>query len=195
MDDRGYNKTVAAQPQGLFTPYEAAFPVVAPNISTPARKAAVAFENTIRHDALETIAFFDLNGNQYFSRQGKTNVVLVPEHVLLRSRGMTMTHNHPGGAPFSKEDVLNAAIYALGELRVVTAILRFSLQPDRRSGWPLPEQIERLYLACEQESITQASADVRGGALDFRYFGFEVGHRTWQKFAKITGMAYQAEKS
>lgn len=152
-------------------------------------------EDRIRLDTLETAGFFAVDGSLFFQKQGQPDQVSVPVAILNACSGATFTHNHPGGAPPSLEDVLIAAEYRLGELRAVTSTLRFYLQPHRMSGWPTPGEIERLYWSNEGAAIKQVSAEVVSGNLDLRYFGFEVRHRLWQKISKASGLVYQVEKS
>lgn len=47
------------QPTGEFTVFDAGHPVSTPDVSTPARRAAVEIEKRIRGDSLETGAFID----------------------------------------------------------------------------------------------------------------------------------------
>ncbi len=50
------------QPSGEFTIYDPGYPRVKADVSTPARKSAVALEEKIRNDSLETGVFFTDDG-------------------------------------------------------------------------------------------------------------------------------------
>ena len=74
-----------------------------PDVSTPAKAAAVGLENMIRCKPMETGVLIDDSGKTVIKRIGLPNSVRFTNGELLLATGMTFTHNHPGGAGPSLE--------------------------------------------------------------------------------------------
>ena len=68
-----------------------------PDVSSPARAAAVRLEEMIRHKPTETGAFIDSAGKTFLKRIGKADRLRFSSAELRSAKGMTFTHNHPGG--------------------------------------------------------------------------------------------------
>jgi len=181
------------QPQGKFTVYDATAPRVQPDVSTPARAQAVKIEESIRHKKDETGTLIGTDGRVMFQRSGTPNSVRIPGTVLDGGQGATFTHNHPGGTSFSVEDVSLAAEYKFGEMRVVTPLQRFSMQPI--GDWPLPEEVESAYNAIERSAMLDVHNMVTGGELDARFKGAESMHVIWTRVSDLLKMKYTRENS
>jgi len=98
-----------------------------PDVSTPARYAAVGVENLIRHNPVETGVFIGPDGATHLKRKGWNNRVSFTRQELKCVKGATFTHNHPNGYGPSLDDVHLGAAYGLKEVRVVTANFRHGL--------------------------------------------------------------------
>ncbi|WP_202412764.1 hypothetical protein [Duganella lactea] len=181
------------QPQGEFTVYDSTYPRSLPDTSTPARQQAVAIEEKIRHDKLETAALIDTDGRVLAQAQGRPDQVSVPIEALASARGALFTHNHPGGTSFSVEDILNAADFGFSEIRVVTALQRFSMMPGK--AWPDPVEIEKAYNAVLGHAKLDAHNRVTAGELQAKFKGAETMHIVWERLAKQLGMKYTRENS
>ena len=180
------------QPAETFSPYDPGAPSQRPDTSTPARRAAVAIEDGIRRDTLETGAIIRPDGTTAVQRQGQPDRVRFTAAELGAAQGATFTHNHPAGAGPSVEDVAIASEFGFGELRVVTATLRHGLV-----GLPRLSQAEwaTAYDDAQQRVAAQLRDEVRTGALHPRDFGHEARHRTWQALAAALKFNYWRERS
>lgn len=180
------------QPSPRFNAYDPGIALTDPDISTPARAAAVQLENEIRRDAMETGAFIAPEGRILLRRTGFPNRVSYLPEELVCVQGKTFTHNHPGAASFSLEDLLLAADLQLHEVRVVTARFRHgaaalpNLHQDQwRTAYDLEYSRQRVRLAPQ----------VRADALHLLDFGFEVRHLVWVELSRQLGFIYWRENS
>lgn len=180
------------QPSSSFNAYDPSAPLVSPDISTPARATAVQLENEIRRDALETGAFIAQDGRILLRRTGRPNRVSYLPEELVGLQGTTFTHNHPGGASFSLEDLLLAADLQLHEVRAVTARFRHGAaalpelhQDTWRTAYDLEYSRQRMRLAPQ----------VRADALHLFDFGVEVRHLVWVELSRQLGFIYWRENS
>lgn len=180
------------QPPSRFNAYDPGASSADPDISTPARAAAVQLENEIRRDAVETGAFIAPDGRILRRRTGVPNRVSYLPEELVGVQGTTFTHNHPGGASFSLEDLLLAADLQLHEVRVVTARFRHGAaalpnlhQDSWRTAYDLEDLRQRARLAPE----------VRVDALHLFDFGVEVRHLVWVELSRQLGFTYWRENS
>ena len=181
------------QPPGEFTVYDSTFPRTIPDTSTPARQAAVAIEEKIRHERLETGTLISADGQTILQRVGEPDRVRFPESALQRGQGATFTHNHPGGTSFSLDDVALAAEFQFGELRVVAPLQRFIMQPGR--SWPSPSDIETAYNDIFRHAQLDVHNRVTAGELQAKFKGAETMHVVWERIAKQFGMRYTREIS
>ncbi len=166
---------------------------VQPDVSTPARRAAVEFENRIRNELREHGAFFDAEGRALHEVIGEFDRIGVEERILESLRGSAFSHNHPGGLSFSVEDVILAATYGLVELRVVTDRLRYSLtgldQITDRAAFAAVIQEERL------RTNADLAAAVRFERLNLYDFDLYSAHVVWQRVARRLRLNYRREVS
>ena len=181
------------QPQGEFTVYDSTYPRTLPDTSTPARQQAVAIEERIRHDKLETGALIGADGQVLLQRQGMPDQVRFPEDALRQGRGATFTHNHPGGTSFSVDDVALAAEFSFSELRVVAPLQRFSMTPGKT--WPGPVDIETAYNDVLKHAQLDVHNRVTAGELQAKFKAAETMHVVWERVAKRLGMLYSRENS
>jgi hypothetical protein len=119
---------------------------------------------------------------------------------LAQVRGNVVTHNHPGGLPFSPEDVAFASRFGVAEMRAVTTTARYSMRPPR-GGWTLA-----FYRTKVQPALRAAREDVRREELLAVWKGL-AGYTTpggrrgderhwdmvWERVAAATGMIYRKE--
>lgn len=180
------------QPSETFGPYDPGAPKVKPDTSTPARRAAVEVEDVIRRDTLETGTFIAPDGQVLLRRQGQPDRVKYLASELALMRGAVFTHNHPGGAGFSVEDVILASEFGFAELRAVTLNFRhmaYGIPPLDSAKW------QRAYAVAEAEVVPVLIEMVRAGDLHPKDFGQEARHRAWAKVAKHFNFLYVREKS
>lgn len=181
------------QPKGEFTIYDPGYKRVAADVSTPARTAAVKFEEGIRRDDHETGAFFGKDGALLMMRSGSPNQITYTEQELGGMRGAVFTHNHPNGMSFSVDDITSGAFARLAEVRAVTPGYRHIMQPD--GAWPAEAAIERMYSAEISKAYSDVDTMVRSGELSSRYATAEIHHLAWVRAAVKLGLIYIREAS
>jgi hypothetical protein len=181
------------QPAETFGPYDPGAPRVAPDVSTPARAAAVRIEDEIRRDSLETGVFIAADGQEIMRRRGAPDRVSFPEADLLGMRGSTFTHNHPGDASFSLADYEAAVFTAVAELRAVSPSFRHMLRPAAH----VPTVDDLRSFAVEQQSSISAkvAALAKIDAIPAQSMGVELQHQFWVEAARRFGFTYTREKS
>lgn len=181
------------QPTPAFGPYDAvAFSVVA-DTSTPARLTAVAVEDAIRRDVLETGVFIDADGVELLRRVGEPNKVPFTDLELLTKAGTTFTHNHPGDGSFSLEDYENALFAGVYELRAVSPgfrhILRFEGQMPSRAGL---QQLAAHWVGALSAQVHESH---KVDQLHPLWIQVELQHLFWSRAARRFGFTYVREKS
>lgn len=180
------------QPRPDFSPYDPAAPVTIPNTNTPARAAAVALENAIRADPLETGALIAPSGAIIVRRQGAADRVKFSQAELAQALGATFTHNHPGGAGPSPTDVAVASEFGFHELRVVTRDFRHGMSR-------LPALVQSSWEDEHRDAVQALQAmlvdEVKRGLLHPNDFGVELHHRAWARVAAKLKFTYWRERS
>lgn len=180
------------QPSSTFNAYDPGAAPASPDISTPARAAAVQLENEIRRDTLETGAFIAPDGRILLRRTGRPNRVSYLPDELVGLQGATFTHNHPRGASFSLDDLLLAADLQLHEVRAVTTRFRHgaaALPNLHEDAWRTAYDLEGL------RQRARLAPEVRVDALHLFDFGVEVRHLVWVELSHQLGFTYWRENS
>jgi hypothetical protein len=173
--------------------YDLLTPRCAPDISTPARQAAVTLENSIRTNIFETGAFFNSNGRLITQKVGTGSQVRFDSHELVGTKGSLFTHNHPDGLPFSPQDVEQAIDIGLIELRAVAHHCRYILQPN--GNWPSWSAIESALLRHAPVARQDVAAMVQSTYLANSNVDKELQHRLWVLVANDLNLHYFREKS
>jgi len=181
------------QPSQTFGPYDAGAPKVAPDTSTPARCTAVAIENAIRRDALETGVFIAADGRELLRRQGTPDRVAFMHSELLAIRGSTFTHNHPGGGGFSVGDVDTGKFAMLVEMRAVTVDFRHIMRDLHRI--PTVKGIENFRLQSHSMLVETVLDMVKRGIIRPADAQKEAEHQFWIALSQRFGFIYRRERS
>lgn len=77
-------------------------------------------EDRIRNQDFESASVIDSNGNQILFKDGEKSQVAFTSEEISRMKGSTLTHNHPSGAGFSREDIGMLVGASLKEMRATT---------------------------------------------------------------------------
>ncbi len=163
-----------------------------------------AKDDEIRCQPLETIFFWDEQGNIVLSRTGSADQVSFTRAELTAIQAVISTHNHPSGTKysprdprygsnsFSLSDVKAACITRLQELRVVSPKYRYSLKPPA-SGWDtnyfetiLQPEFDVLFSQVRREFITQ----VQARKVMPQVAGINLLHEVWTRLAARLGLQY-----
>jgi len=163
-----------------------------PDVSTPARSAAVAIENRIRNEPLETGALISRSGRLLAQNTGTTDRVSFTNAELLVASGATFTHNHPSGTGPSVSDVALGIEFAFEEVRVVTADYRFGVSGLR--GVQV-QAVEAAYAAEELRVQRLLHDEVRRNLLHPKDYGQELVHRTWERVKTALKFTYWRQPS
>jgi len=181
------------QPTWDFNLYDIGFPRHATDISTPARKAAVVFEASVRNDCVENGAFFRHDGAVILQKVGLSDRIPFSLSELNQATGSLFSHNHPDGLSFSAQDVQLAIAYRLVELRAVSPHWRHIMRPI--ASWPSPAAI----IAAIRAETHRAHADVRAmmqsGQLSSRDCQWELQHQVWARISRSLKFEYRREAS
>lgn len=181
------------QPTWNFSVYDLAYPRHVPDISTPARKAAVAFESVVRNDVVENGAFFKADGTLILRRVGMANRIPFLASELAGAMNCLFTHNHPDGLSFSFPDVQIAISNRLTEIRAVSAHWRHIMRPV--GAWPSVPNV----VAAIQTETQRANAHVHGmensGQLSGSFVNWEMQHQIWVFVSRRLNIEYRREAS
>lgn len=163
-----------------------------------------AKEDEIRFQPLETIFFWDEEGNVVLSRTGSADQVSFARTELTAINPVISTHNHPSGTKyppndprygsnsFSLSDVKSACLTKLQELRVVSPKYCYSLKPPAM-GWDidyfetvLRPEFDALFYAVRRELIAQ----VQARKVLPLVAGINLLHEVWTRLAAQLGLQY-----
>eukprot|EP01034_Spumella_vulgaris_P037853 gene37853-46709_t len=181
------------QPIGNATIYDSRYPRVQPDVSTPARAAAVAYEEGIRRNKFESGAFFGDDGTMLISKVGDAGSVSFLPEELTSVRGSLFTHNHPGGTSFSPADVVHASDLQLSEVRVVAKHYRHLMSaPD---GWPEGGVVRSTFTRELMQAYQEVDRMVAARKLTAAFSDVEAHHLAWVAAAKKLGLTYVREAS
>jgi hypothetical protein len=78
------------------------------------------------------------------------------------NRGAVLTHNHPGGDSFSKDDIAFARQAGLSEIRASTRDAVFSMRPGPR-GWPYTDDVFMWHLEVDAAVVLEINTKVAEG--------------------------------
>ncbi|QDQ26752.1 hypothetical protein FNU76_10465 [Chitinimonas arctica] len=152
------------------------------------------FEDSIRHDAEENGAFFDVCGAMRLFRKGHPDHIGFSTSEATALHGCAFTHNHPNGGAFSVADVKIACSMELQELRVVTKQFRFIMRPGSQ-GWPISTRISHVHSQSEIVANNEIRHMLSAGHLSYYHCAAELDHQIWVQLAHRLGLTYRREKS
>lgn len=163
-----------------------------PDISTPARATAVAFEDSNRLHYLEHGVIIAPDGWRIATAVGYSNKLSFPNQKLSLVADITVTHNHPHRHSFSYEDIELAVEFQMREIRCVT-------RDHRHFAWGFAgvdlTRIASEYIQLEPYGQHQALGLAMAGAIPFSDAKIESVHYTWTRVSKTLGFHYEREPS
>jgi hypothetical protein len=181
------------QPTWDFSVYDPGFPRQVPDTSTAARKAAVAFESTVRSDVVENGAFFRPDGTLILQKAGFPDHIPFFPNELARGTNSLFTHNHPGGFSFSASDIQLAVLYRFSEIRAVSPRWRHIMRP--KSSWPSQLAIFAAIRGAAQRANANIHAMKNSGQLSNHFADLELQHQTWLLVSSSLKLDYSREAS
>jgi hypothetical protein len=167
-----------------------------------------AKENEIRElRRREAAIVVDGEGNIILEKTSETDYEIAfteEEITTIRAASNTIfTHNHPrgwdyelddprhAGHSFSPEDIFLACRAELAEIRAVTPIYRYSMQPPL-GGWneSLWNVLWTIYQTEYAHVNRELTLQVMGNQLAVDEMEVEIEHLTWTRVAKLLGLVY-----
>ncbi len=184
------------QPQNEPSFYDLPKKTQKPDVSTPARKKAVAYENDIRSENTEYGAFISQDGKIIKMIAGDTDKVSVSSGFWSKVANSTFTHNHPKGSNFSIEDILTAAELNLAEVRVVTKNMRFAISSSKETNiWPSAKEIQNTVDELKPKALDITRNMINTDFINIRFAQHELEHQLWLMVAKRLNLNYSREMS
>ena len=163
-------------------------------------------EGRISGNDFETAVVVDHDGNVVFSKRGKGNYVSFNKAELDQMYGRSVTHNHPQGSSFSRDDINLCGNYGLKEIRAVgkNALgenVRYVAQvskPPGISASRFKAKVTRAYNQEKQRVLTEYVTRSRSGEwtsvhmLDMA--DANLYHEVWEGVAsKVDWLSYSRE--
>ena len=169
------------------------------------RHAVSEAEDKIRAQRYETAHVFGPNGEPLFSNDGGKDYVNFSDAAIanIKGKNATLTHNHPGGwdypkndprhagNSFSLEDARMAVAADLAEIRAVTPTRTYSLRRPS-SGWD-GAKMERAYAAVNRETRRTFTDRIQHGQMTIAEAEAQHTHTVWQQVAAAIGAGYSYE--
>lgn len=152
-------------------------------------------ETRIRANPLERAIVLDSQGKVVLEKGGSRNSVSFSAAEMSQMGGSILTHNHPRGTSFSREDVLFAATSNLAEIRVATRQWRFSLKRPQQ-GWSQRFWDEEIAPAYRRHAVRVEGefwAAIRKGELSPADAELRHAHEVWSRVSEELGLEYRRE--
>jgi hypothetical protein len=154
-----------------------------------------AHEKIIRaNDAFETLTAFDDNGNMLFSKKGGPHSVVYGADGP-KTTNAVVTHNHPGGASFSWQDVSGMVYFNQKEMRATGKEYTFSLKRPAKGwgvSWKTAESRFKRASAAARKVYNQQKT---GNAASDRKLWISLTHKYNGNAAKALGWDYSVKKN
>jgi hypothetical protein len=161
----------------------------------PRERAVRTREEAIRHDAVESLYAFDVDGTAVFTKVGGRHDIALSLFEIARLQNTVLTHNHPSSLSLSLDDVRVAMLGDLFEVRAVTAHWRFILRrPD--PGWDFQmfrRQLEPAYRRLEEEVLRELLLAINDGRMTEGEAQASHRHEVWIRLGAELGLQYWRE--
>lgn len=112
--------------------------------------------------------------------------------------GKVLTHNHPSGRSFSREDIRLASFWDRAEIRVAGSRgYGYRMRPPANRPWTGDLWEKEIYAAYERHSIAVADEvgrSVVAGRVTRREAQYSLAHRVWTRVARETGLRYSRRR-
>ena len=149
----------------------------------------------IRRASLENLYIFK-NGKQTRRFIGETNRITIQNNYLLEMKDAIIVHNHPNGAPFSREDVQAICSSNARELILVTHDFVYNIvRPE--SGWNIDFSDEITQQRWEESNALAEDAAMKAisrNEISVHEKDVEIIHYIWASFFLLNGVRYVRKK-
>ena len=151
-------------------------------------------ESSIRGNDFETLIALDEQGNVIFNKKGKAHSVEYGAEGP-KTTNAIVTHNHPGGASFSHQDVQGMVYWNQKEMRATGKEYTFSLKRPK-NGWGVSWKKAGEYF---HEAFLLANHDYKkmktNNAASDRKLWIDLTHKYNRMAAKELGWNYSVKKN
>lgn len=168
-------------------------------------QAVSAVENKIRTQRTETAHVFGPDGKPLFTNDGGKDYVEISPSAFAKIKGKdaTLTHNHPGGwdypkndprhagNSFSLEDARTAVAADLAEIRAVTPTRTYSLKRPA-GGWN-SQQMERAYADANKQTRQTFTTRIQRNEMTIAEAEAQHTHTVWLQVSRAIGADYSYE--
>jgi hypothetical protein len=151
-------------------------------------QAVLEAERGIRSSDYETAYLYDKNGKLIAQQSGNKDTVNLSPAMLNQMRGSILTHNHPGGSSFSRQDIAVAVNHGLAEVRAVTSERTYSMVMDNdkwnAQTWDRLNSIIKEHYA---KKYNKYNILVNNGTITETQLQKQFFHEVWQSVAQEAG--------
>jgi hypothetical protein len=159
-------------------------------------------ERKICDDDKETGIFVGRDGKVAFSKGGEEHLVnytAAEIRSLKELDDLVMTHNHPSGRSFSREDLEFAAIVNLAEVRAIgrdsiTGRRYIHRIPRPENGWPSKTELGRAIGKADSKVKDSFCRQIGSGEMTIREANLYHWHNVWKSAAHELGLNYSRKE-
>lgn len=154
------------------------------------------FESSIKDNEIEHGGVFSKSGNLIIKKTGEADHISWSREERSVMQGTKVTHNHPGGAGFSPDDIDFACNNGLNEIRAVGANRSYSMYfADGRDFTPDDwKKIEDRYNRTYPIGVAKIRNEFKGIEWDTKKATEKVMNYTWSRTVKeIDGLVYKVD--
>ena len=153
-----------------------------------------AHESAIRGNNYETLIVFDENGNMLVNKKGSAHSVEYGADGV-KTTNAIVTHNHPGGASFSWQDVGGMVYWNQKEMRATGKEFTFSLKRPE-NGWGVtPKTAVTKFKRALSNARRAYRQQATGDAAKDRALWISLTHKYNSNAARSLGWDYSVKKN
>jgi hypothetical protein len=144
----------------------------------------------------EKAVVFNDDGSIFFEKEGNEDSVTFSVDELQLFEDKILTHNHPRGSSFSRDDVALAMFWNLKGIRACGSQYRYYLNRPA-SGWSREmweKKIKPLVEIIDNEVFHQFSWLINKGKLTPEEANYRHWHEVWSRVAREVGLDYGREE-
>ena len=155
-------------------------------MSTKKGETMAKLEKRIVTQDFETVAVYSENGSLLFEKGGNKNSVIFSDKEVSQMKGAVLTHNHPTGYSFSKDDIITLNTSGLSEIRAIGNEYLYTMKNTHPE---LKERtVDRIYDRARRKVLAEYTA-----RQDFSS-PMNFYHDVIVEFSEQTGLEYKRVK-
>jgi hypothetical protein len=154
------------------------------------------FEERVREERVEHAIVVDESGNVLFEKKGtKKSVTFDPEEMgkIKNGTNVVLSHNHPGGSSFSKQDIMLSARNNISEIRVITSSELFVMRRPA-IGWPDAGRLEGLIKGQRGRVMKKMVQLHEAGKISIEDADKNFLHEVTKQTSELIGATYERHK-